>query len=138
MKRFALMWPAMAVPVFASGDDVSAADELLCSVSRVMMCIETGECYAPEPWEADVPPFVVVDTQQMTISTTRASAERRSTPIASSRREDGLIYLQGLEGGRAFSFVIDEASGLLTVSVVRDGLSVNVFGACTDASVEAA
>jgi len=138
MKRFGLMWLAMAIPVCTLGDDVSASDELLCSVSRVKLCVETGECYAPEPWEADVPRFVVVDTQQMTISTTRASAERRSTPIASFSREDGLMYLQGFEAGRAFSFVIDEASGLLTVSVVRDGLSVNVFGACTDAGVEPA
>lgn len=138
MKNFGLMWLAIAVPVGAWGDDVSAADKLLCSVSRVMLCIETGECYAPEPWEADVPQFVVVDTERMTISTTQASAERRSTSIESYRRENGQIYLQGLEAGRAFSFVIDEASGLVTVSVLRDGLSVNVFGACTDAGVEAA
>jgi len=43
-----------------------------------------------------------------------------------------------MEGGRAFSFVIDEATGLLTVAVARDGLSVSVFGACTDADVTAA
>ena len=30
------------------------------------------------------------------------------------------------------SFVIDEATGRMTVAVSRDGLSVSVFGACTD------
>ena len=138
MKKLGLMCLLITAPVGAWGDDVSAADRLLCSASRVMLCVETGECYAPEPWEADVPQFVVVDLPRMTISTTRASAERRSTSIASYRREDGQINLQGLEAGRAFSFVIDEATGLVTVSVLRDGLSVNMFGACTDAGVEAA
>ncbi len=42
--------------------------------------------------------------------------------------------LQGIEDGRVFGFVIDEESGVLTVSVARDGISVSVFGACTDAN----
>ncbi|HEX7080948.1 MAG TPA: hypothetical protein VF329_08040 [Gammaproteobacteria bacterium] len=138
MNKSALSWIGLLVPIGAWGDDVSEADRLLCSVSRIMLCVETGECYEAEPWEADVPQFVVVDTQRKTISTTRASNEQRSTPIASYRREGGLIYLQGIEAGRAFSFVVDEATGLVTVAVSRDGLSVNVFGACTDSGVEAA
>ena len=45
------------------------------------------------------------------------------------------IYLQGKEGERTFSFVIDEYSGHMTVAIVRDGISVTVFGACTDADI---
>jgi len=117
-------------------ENLSEADELLCSVSRIKLCVESGECYDVQPWEADVPQFVVVDTRNRVISTTKASEERRSTPIASYRREGGLICLQGIEAGRAFSFVIDEATGIVTVAVSRDGMSVSVFGACTDADVE--
>jgi hypothetical protein len=47
------------------------------------------------------------------------------------RKDEGLIYLQGVESGRAFSFVIDEDSGRMTVAVSRDGIAVNVFGICT-------
>ena len=36
---------------------------------------------------------------------------------------------------RAFSFVIEEASGHMTVAIARDGLSVTVFGVCTDKDV---
>ena len=53
------------------------------------------------------------------------------TPIRSLSREDGLIVLQGIEAGRAFSFVIDEESGMVSVAVARDGLTVSIFGACT-------
>lgn len=103
-----------------------------------MLCVETGECYDVQPWEADIPQFVVIDTRKKVISTTRASAERRTTPVASYVREGGKIYLQGMQYGRAFSFVIDEATGLVTVAVSRDGLSVSIFGACTDAAVQPA
>ena len=71
----------------------------------------------------------------MRISTTKASDENRSTEIRTLHRQDGQIYLQGFEGGRAFSFLIDEASGRLTVAVSRDGVSVTAFGACTDADL---
>ena len=41
-----------------------------------------------------------------------------------------------MEDGRVFSFVIDEATGRMTVAVSRDGISVRVFGACTDTNLK--
>ena len=38
---------------------------------------------------------------------------------------------EGLEAERAFSFVIEEYTGHMTVAVVRDGFSATVFGVCT-------
>lgn len=138
MNRFLLFGAGLFVAVSAWGEDVTDADRLLCSVSRVVLCAETGECYDMEPWEADLPQFVIVDTGKKLISTTRASSRPRSTPIRTFMREDGQLFLQGHEAGRAFSFVIDEATGIVTVSVARDGISVSVFGACTDANVKPA
>ena len=72
-----------------------------------------------------------VDLKDKKLSTTKASGENRSTPIRNLVREDGKIFLQGVELGRAFSFVIDEKSGMLSVAVAREGITVSVFGACT-------
>ena len=121
----------VASPAFA--DSVEDVDKILCSTSRIVVCFEDGECIDSLPWEFNVPQFVVIDTKKKTISTTEASNENRSTPIRAIQREDGMLILQGIEAGRAFGFVIDEESGLMTVSVARDGLSVSVFGACTTA-----
>lgn len=85
-----------------------------------------------------MPQFVVIDTERNVIATTRASDRQRSTKIANYHRDGGVIYLQGMEAGRAFSFVIDEVTGLLTAALADDGLSLSVFGACTDADVKAA
>ena len=119
----------------AVADDVSDADRLLCSASEVTVCFESSECVDVMPWELDMPQFVIVDLKKKTLSTTKASGENRSTPINYLLREDQEIILQGVEAGRAFSFVIDELTGLLTVAVARDGMSVSVYGACTDANL---
>ena len=124
---------ALAGPVLA--DDVSDADRLLCSASEVTVCFESSDCVDVMPWELDMPQFVIVDLKKKMLSTTKASGENRSTPIRFLQRQDQEIILQGAEAGRAFSFVIDEVTGLLTVAVARDGLSVSVYGACTDAEL---
>jgi len=116
-------------------DDVSNSNKLLCSTSQLVVCFESGECITMQPWEIGVPQFVIVDTKKKLISTTKASGENRSTPIRTLEREDSTIFLQGVEAGRAFSFSIDEQTGLLTVAVSRDGLTVSVFGACTDSDI---
>ncbi len=138
MNRFLILVLGLFAAANAWGEDLSDVDEFLCSVSRVILCAENGECFDMQPWEADVPQFVVVDTKKKMISTTDVSAENRSTQIATLVRTNGQIFLQGIEADRAFSFVIDEATGIVTVAVSRDGVSVSVFGACTDADVKPA
>ena len=138
MKKSVLVCLAALTVSTALAEDLSGVEEFVCSVSHVSLCAETGECFDVQPWEIDMPQFVVVDMKRKVIATTRASDQRRSTAIANSRRDSAVIYLQATEAGRAFSIVIDEATGLLTAAVARDGLSLSVFGACTDADVEAA
>ena len=135
MKKIYIGMVALLAAVSAQADNLDGVDRLLCAAAQVQICIEFDTCYSATPSELDVPDFVVIDLDKKTVSTTKASNENRSTKFSSAATEAGLIYLQGMEGGRAFSFVIDEASGRLTVAVARDGLSVNVFGACTDADI---
>jgi hypothetical protein len=80
---------------------------------------------------SDIPDFIEVDLDAGLLKTTAASHENRQTPILHVTREDGLIVLQGLEMGRAYSFNIDEATGVLTASAVRSGAFSGAFGVCT-------
>lgn len=131
MKKFAMGLAGLFVTVSAHADSLEGVDRMVCAASQVEICIEYDTCYAATPGELDVPDFVVIDLDKKMVATTKASDEKRSTKFSSVNQQDGLIYLQGLEGGRAFSFVIDEASGRMTVAVSRDGITVSVFGACT-------
>lgn len=132
MKKLAIACTGLLASSMALAENLEGVDELLCAAGHVQICFENGECFSVAPWELSMPDFVVIDTQEKTVSTTKASGQNRSSPFASVERSDGKIYLQGLEAERAFSFVIEEASGHMTVAVVRDGFSVTVFGVCTD------
>ena len=135
MKMNILVIAGLGTAGLAYAENLEGVDRMVCAAADVQICIEYDTCYSAAPMDLGVPEFVVIDTDDKTISTTKNSGENRSTTFSSVQKADGLIYLQGVEGGRAFSFVIDEASGRMTVAVSRDGMSVSVFGACTDADL---
>jgi hypothetical protein len=123
-----------AIP--AAADDLTGAQLILCAAEEVTACTADGECESGSPSKFNVPQFIVVDLEDETLSTTEASGENRRTPIRQLTREDGMIVLQGFEMERAFSFNIDEATGMMTAAVARPGLFVGAFGACTPLPVD--
>jgi hypothetical protein len=118
-----------AVP--SPADDVRQADQLLCSGGSATVCHEDGTCESGPPRRWNIPDFVILDLAGKMMRTTAASPEPRQTPIETVKRDGGLLILQGSEMGRAFSFVITEETGTLSVAVAREGVTVAVFGACT-------
>ena len=131
MKKILIACAGFFATSLVLADDVSGTDKFLCAAARANVCVETGDCFSATPAELSMPDFVIVDAKSETVSTTGGSESNRSSKFSSVVRSEGLIHLQGVENQRSFSFVIDEFSGFLTVSIIRDGLSVTVFGACT-------
>jgi hypothetical protein len=115
----------------AQADDLTGADRFVCAALVVVACWDDGECEEGMPAELNVPQFIEIDLKAKRLSTTKASGENRTSPIAQLQRERGQIVLQGHEAGRAFSFVIAEETGRASVAVATDGRNVSVFGACT-------
>ena len=132
MKKLAIAIAGALFGGLVQADNLEGVNEMICAPAQVQICIENDTCYPTTAAELGVPDFVVIDTKKKTISTTKSSGQNRNSPFTSVLKSEGLIYLQGIEGERAFSFVIDEASGRMTVAVAHDGISVIVFGACTD------
>ena len=120
---------ALALP--AAADDLAGQQFLLCAAVQATLCTSDGECTTEPPWNLNIPQFVEVNLVDKMLSTTKASGENRTTPIRTLLREGGQIFLQGVEGGRAFSFVIEEKTGMASIAVAREGKTVSVFGACT-------
>jgi hypothetical protein len=133
MRRSIIASAGLLIGGTVAADNLTGVDRMLCATGELTVCIEGDDCYAIQPSEVDVPQFVIVDVKAKTLSTTKASARQRTTAIQSVSRADGLIYLQGVDNGRAFSFVVDEEIGRLTVAVSRDGVTVTMFGNCTTA-----
>ncbi len=96
-----------------------------------MVCTSDEECESGPPWAWNIPQFIEVDLEAKVLSTTEASGEERTSPADVLRREDGVIFIQGMELGRAFSIVISEDIGSMSGAIAADELTVSVFGACT-------
>jgi hypothetical protein len=96
-----------------------------------MVCTGDQECESGPPWVWNIPQFVEVDLETKMLSTTEASGENRTTPAEVLRRENGVIVIQGMELGRAFSIVVSEDLGSMSASIAAEDLTVSVFGACT-------
>lgn len=135
MKKLALIATGLLAGGFAVADSIVKVDRVLCAINTVMLCVEDGECYPVMAQDLDMPQFLVVDLKKKMMSTTEASGTGRSSELAIVHSEDGRVYVQGLEGGRAFTMAIEQDSGIMTGSVLRDGIAVAIFGACTDAKV---
>lgn len=135
VKRIAAVSIGLLASLPVLAENISDADRIICSPADVKLCFENGECFDTNPWEIDMPEFVLIDIKKKTISTTKASGQDRSTSFSALEKSEGLLLMQGMEDGRAFSFVIEEMTGIMTASIARDGVSVSVFGACTDAKL---
>ena len=131
-----LVGALMVVSGAASADDLNGSNRFLCVPVQATLCIEDGECAVDLPWNVNIPQFIEVDLEVKRLATTAASGENRFTPIEHLRREDGNIVFHGFEMGKAFSWVIDEATGRLTAAIATDGISVSIFGACTPMDVD--
>jgi hypothetical protein len=133
MKRRAvlLILPAALATSSASEDNLAGAKALLCSAVEASVCVAMDGCESGPATSWKVPQFLEIDLATKKLSTTAASGENRSTVASVLDRRDGLITLQGIEGGRAFSFQIREDDGTFTGAVAREDLTVSVFGACT-------
>lgn len=131
LKKLILSVAGLMLAGTVWSDDLTGEDEILCASANVVVCLDDGSCASAEPWELNVPQFIKIDLNERTLSTTEASGDRRVTIVDTAERSDARIYLQGIDRGRAYSFVIDEETGYLTAAVIRDDLTVTVFGACT-------
>ena len=105
-------------------------------IALALLCVENGDCFRVVPDEIDLPRFVLIDTKKQTISTTKLSNRPRSTQIDRLARDGGRILIQGIEQGRAYSMSIEEDIGLLTGVMAKEGVTLSVFGDCTDANLE--
>ena len=130
-KALVLILSVLSVPFAAAADDLSGEQTFLCTAVHATRCSDDGDCAIEVPWVLNIPQFIQVNLKDKTLSTTKASGENRSTPIKNFSREGGQIFIQGVESGRAFSFVIAEETGMASIAVAAEGRTVSVFGACT-------
>ena len=79
----------------------------------------------------DIPLFLRVDFNDKKIMGKRKEGQLRTTEIKNVVNLGARLILQGVQEGKAWSIVISESDGMMTLSASDDQAGFVVFGACT-------
>ena len=123
---FILLLPAQ---VMSAGFDGSAP--LLCAVVDVLECSTEGICERGSAESVNIPQFVKIDFKGKRITEAVETEQKKSTAIKNLEHMDGKLIMQGAENGRAWSIIISEETGKMSVAVTEDRFGFVIFGACT-------
>jgi hypothetical protein len=131
-RRSVFGWLALLLCGGAAADDVTGSDSLLCYAHSAARCeVEEGTCEVKTPWQLNLPDFLKLDLDAKRAETTEASGEVRQTELRTVERSNGVILLQGIQGERAFSWLISETTGEGTLAVSALAAGLTVFTVCT-------
>lgn len=121
-----------STPARADAAESETAVPLLCAFTKSTVCDIDG-CGPIDLEALDLPPFFKVDFKNKLITGVEAiggRAARKKTPIKTIQRMDNNIILQGIEL-RAWSILISEATGKMTLTAADDEEAGVFFGVCT-------
>jgi len=133
MPRRLVIGTIAAVPLMAQAQNLAGTERFLCTSTEVTRCEAFRGCDSGPPSLWNMPSSIQVDLAKKTLSTPPTSGEHRSSPFTHLARDNGRIFIQGMEDGRVFSLVIAQDTGLASFALALDGLTISVFGACTSA-----
>jgi hypothetical protein len=113
-------------------DDFDGSEKLRCVPTDATECSGAGECKRVTVEEINIPKWITVDFKKKRLGGTDSDGEKETTPIENVRTEDGQTILQGAEGGRAWSIVIDQMTGDMTIAIAGDETGFVLFGVCQE------
>ena len=132
LRRTALALPAALCCGALLADELTGSDALLCYALSAARCDIDGTCELKDPWQLNLPDFIKLDLKAKRAVTTEASGSLRETQIRTLERGDNdTITLQGVQGERAFSWLISEVTGEGTLTVSSPAAGLTVFTVCT-------
>ena len=118
-------------PTSLFAGDFDGSKPLLCAIIETVECVQGSECQRGTAESVGIPQFLKINFERKTITSTAETGPIRTTKIKNMERMRGMLILQGVQNGKAWSMMINEDTGkvVLSVSDVMSGFIV--FGACT-------
>ncbi len=114
----------------ASGFDGSVP--ILCATTRIIECEGASGCRETTLENVDLPTFFRIDLSRSIMYGVDATGRKmaKETPIKNVQRADGKLMLQGVQV-RAWSLLLSEETGTMTLTASDEGAAFVLFGACT-------
>jgi hypothetical protein len=104
---------------------------LVCVPLAVTECGAEDECQRGSAASVNLPHFLRVDVNGMTI---RAVEEGRESPIGSLAHVEGKLILQGVQGTHGWTLIIAEDTGQMSATIASPAAGYIIFGSCTQLS----
>lgn len=142
MTRILLMLAAAltllsAGTALAEDEHYDASDPLLCTVMNARQCDING-CELVDAETIGARKHMRVDFKAKRLSTTEFSDVTLATAIESVTRKDNRLILQGIdeesaeaEDAKAWTLLIADPTGIMTMTVAGEEFAMVVMGACT-------
>lgn len=124
----AILMVSVVIAPSARAGDFDGSRDLLCAPRDVVECNLSAECERIPVGEAQVPAFIRVQFGRKRLAS--VSGPERSSPIELVKQIEGATILQGTQTGRAWSIVIDHATGQLSASIADTEGAFAILGAC--------
>jgi hypothetical protein len=118
----------LGVSAPAGAADFDGSTPILCAFTKAMECDPKGGCEQVLPEEVGLSTFVKIDFQKKIVSMPEPGSTR-TTEIKSFERVDGKLILMGSEV-RAWSVVIGEKTGKMTLAMAGEEDGFVLFGSC--------
>jgi hypothetical protein len=115
-------------PGAVRGEPLDASKPLLCSISEAAECDGVAACVDVTLEQIDLPPLWRVDFAGKQLS---SQDGQRSSPIAALETQDAVLLLQGHQGARGWTLVIERATGHLSASAADAEGVFALAGSCT-------
>jgi hypothetical protein len=110
----------------AAAGDFDGSKLLICAPVEAMDCVPGEGCSKERPEDVGAPNFLRIDFANKVIV-----GPKQTTPILLMDKSDDQLLLQGKELGYAWTLVLDQESGMMTVTLVNREAAFVLFGPCT-------
>lgn len=128
---------ACLVSTVSYAGDYDGSKPLIFSVKTILECEPNGKSHIVTAEELQVPQFLIVDCQKMTISPFPPVPGRRDSVIKRMEHIDRKLILQGADDGIedvrdgvGWTASISEDTGRAVVTASGDDVGFVIFGAC--------
>jgi hypothetical protein len=118
------------VPLSSHAGNFDGTKPFLCAVLDVHECIVNNDCKQVTLQSVNCPRFLNVDVKKKMITGMLEDENIRKVAIKSVNHLEGNLILQGMQEGRAWSMVIAEKTGKMTLSVSGKDVGFVFFGEC--------
>jgi hypothetical protein len=125
----ALVLAALMIATASTAGSYDGSKTMLCATSLAVECGDDYDCKNVAPAVSQIPEFFHVNVKKKQLRAAWGDKDEKSAIGRVEHQYDQLI-LQGIENGRAWSMMISEETGRMSITVSDSQVGFVLFGAC--------